>query len=175
MFLAENLKTTAKCEHRIWPDKYTWTMPKSDYPLKEAASGYWQTFCKKFQSAICTKERLPCARGAVERMRDWGVGSNFFRKKRKKVTIPPSFSCENATSLYTREAWSKCTLVILTKGLFKGYFVSNLRLPQICIWGSLFFCRYVNFVDSICFCCMVILWPLLFWALQRFPSPLQWP
>ena len=45
-------------------------------------------------------KRLPCVKGTVERMRDWGIVLH----KAFSFTIPPSFSCENATSLYTREA-----------------------------------------------------------------------
>ena len=46
-------------------------------------------------------QRLPCVKGAVaERLRDC-VSMKY------SFTIPPSFSCENATSLYTREAFVK--------------------------------------------------------------------
>ena len=36
MFLAENLKSLAKCEHRIWPVKRTWAKPKPLYKQKRA-------------------------------------------------------------------------------------------------------------------------------------------
>lgn len=35
MFLAKNLKSTAKCEHHICPDKYKWIKLKRYYKKKE--------------------------------------------------------------------------------------------------------------------------------------------
>ena len=50
--------------------------------------------------------RLPCVKGAVERMRDGGIVFNGFYS----FTTPPSFSCENANSPYTGAAYSEIRL-----------------------------------------------------------------
>ena len=42
----------------------------------------------------------------------------FYVKTLAFLTIPPSFSCENATSLYTREALDCNTLIIFAKYFF---------------------------------------------------------
>ena len=58
--------------------------------------------------------RLPCVKGAVaERLRDC-VSMKY------SFTIPPSFSCENATSLYTREAIVKKCLLPYQGSLREG-------------------------------------------------------
>ena len=53
----------------------------------------------------------------------------FFDKKAIVFTIPPSFSYENATSLYTREALDRFALFILLTVILKASFVSKLFSP----------------------------------------------
>ena len=57
------------------------------------------TLIKKVCQQVFSFRRLPCVKGAgaARRLRD--CLKNF-----RNFTIPPSFSDENATSLYTREA-----------------------------------------------------------------------
>ncbi|MBQ8331217.1 MAG: hypothetical protein IJX94_01790, partial [Clostridia bacterium] len=62
----------------------------------------------------------------------------FFGKKIAFFTIPPSFSCENATSLYTREALNLSVLFLLLTVVSKVYFVSSLSQREGLRW--LFFC-----------------------------------
>ena len=62
----------------------------------------------KPKAPLCRSEggkpptNLPAAKFALPTKSGEGL---FLDKRRLFVAIPPSFSCENATSLYTREAW----------------------------------------------------------------------
>ena len=48
MFLAENLKNTAKREHRIWPVKCKWAKPKPLYKQKEQTGKTKNLVCLLF-------------------------------------------------------------------------------------------------------------------------------
>jgi len=61
-------------------------------------------FLKSFNQQFVQKKGSPVQGELSSECETEGLALTFFRKKRKKVTIPPSFSRENATSLYTREA-----------------------------------------------------------------------
>ena len=51
-------------------------------------------------------------------------------KRGNQITIPPTFSCENATSLYTREAWD---LVPLERGFVTNAWLTGQSLAHLCV------------------------------------------
>ena len=113
---------------------------------KKAIAGEQNTNKKLAQDVL--RQRLPCVKGAVERMRDWGIVNVKGNNKLKICLSYEAFQCEilgkNNVRLYVDEflySTAFCNNFLNFKSLHNiiqnGYFVSSINTDRYHIYSQL--------------------------------------